>query len=195
MGFGLRHKSSCPVTPFDNAFASEVCERVARGHQADAVRSCEFPFGVNHIAGLEPSGSASRGFGQGLQSAQIGSSIGVLNLNPNAVQDRANGQFGNCHVGSLRGSSLKTADMNLNKAFPIAEGMNLTFMAQFMNLTNTPIFSIPNTWDDNYSSCEYCTGVRTTGPNGGGSGTVGVYGLMDGSNPGREIELSLKLSF
>jgi hypothetical protein len=98
-------------------------------------------------------------------------------------------------VGSLRGPNLKTADLNLGKAFPITESVNVNFMAQFMNLTNTPIFSIPNTWDDNYSSCEYCTGVRTTGPNGGGYGTVGVYGLMDGSNPGREIELSLKLQF
>ncbi len=141
------------------------------------------------------SGSAYRGFGQTLQTTQIGSSIGVTNLNPGAVSDQADGQFGNCQVGSLRGPNLKTADLNLGKAFPITESVNVNFMAQFMNLTNTPIFSIPNTWDDNYSSCEYCTGVRTTGPNGGGYNTVGVYGLMDGSNPGREIELSLKLQF
>jgi len=128
-------------------------------------------------------------------ATQIGSSIGVLNLNPKAVTYQADGQFGNCPVGGLRGPSLKTADLNLNKAFPITEHSNLTFMAQFMNLTNTPIFSIPATWDDNYSSCEYCSGVRTTGPNGGGYNTVGVYGLMDGSNPGRQIELSLKLNF
>ena len=134
-------------------------------------------------------------FGQSQQTMQIGSSIGVVNLNPSAVKDQADGQFGNCSVGSLRGPSLKTADLNLNKAFPVTERVNMTFMAQFINVTNTPIFSIPNTWDDNYSSCEYCTGVRTTGPNGGGYGTVGVYGLMDGSNPGRQIELSLKLNF
>ena len=138
--------------------------------------------------------------GQGGNSAltgatQIGSSIGPLDLNPGAVEPQANGQFGNCPVGGLRGPSLKTADLNLNKAFPITESTNITFMAQFMNLTNTPIFSIPNTWDDNYSSCEYCSGTRTTGPNGGGYGTVGVYGMLDGSNPGRQIEMSLKLNF
>jgi hypothetical protein len=127
--------------------------------------------------------------------AQIGSSVGMVNLNPAAVQDQSNYQFGNCQVGYLRGPSLKTADMNLNKKFPIAGSVNLVFMAQFMNLTNTPIFSIPNTWDDNYSSCEYCTGTRTTGPTGGGWNTVGVYGLLDGSNPGRQIEFSLKLNF
>ncbi len=138
---------------------------------------------------------AGQSFGQSMHTVQIGSSIGAVNLNPAAVSDQADGSFGNCQAGTLRGPHLKTADLNLNKAFPITEGTNITFMAQFMNLTNTPIFSIPNTWDDNYSSCEYCTGVRTTGPSGGGYGTVGVYGLMDGSNPGREVELSLKLNF
>ena len=138
------------------------------------------------------SGQASS---QKMTFAQIGGSIGMLNLNPAAVADQADGQFGNCQVGSLRGPHLKTADLNLNKMFPITEKVNMTFMAQFMNLTNTPIFSIPNTWDDNYSSCEYCSGVRTLGYNGGGYGTTGVYGLMDGSNPGRQIEFALKLNF
>jgi hypothetical protein len=134
-------------------------------------------------------------FGQHMQFAQIGSSVGMTNLNPGALQDQANGQFGNCGVGAMRGPSLKTADMNLTKSFPVTDKIHMTVMAQFVNLTNTPIFSIPNTWDDNYSSCEYCTGVRTTGYNGGGAGTVGVYGLLDGSNPGRQIELSAKISF
>lgn len=98
-------------------------------------------------------------------------------------------------MGSLRGPDLKTADVNLNKSFDITERANVVFMAQFMNVTNTPIFSIPNTWDDNYSSCEYCTDLRTAGANGGGYNTVGVYGLMDGSNPGCQIEFALKLNF
>jgi hypothetical protein len=139
--------------------------------------------------------SGSTGFAESPHTAQIGSSIGVVNLNPSALTDQADGQFGNCQVGALRGPGLKTADLNLNKSFAITEGSNVTFMAQFVNVTNTPIFSIPNTWDDLYSSCEYCTGVRTLGPNGGGYNTVGVYGLMDGSNPGRQVELSLKFQF
>jgi hypothetical protein len=130
------------------------------------------------------------------QTAQIGSSIGVVNLNPAYIAGpQSNGQFGTCGVGTMRGPNLKTADLNLNKSFPITERMNVTFMAQFMNLTNTPIFSIPATWDDNYSSCEYCTGQRVTGPAGTNGGTMGPYGLLDGSNPGREVELALKLTF
>lgn len=138
---------------------------------------------------------AGQSYGQKMTFAQIGSSIGMLNLNPAAVAPQANYQFGNCQAGALRGPSLKTGDLNLMKKFPVTDTVSMTFMAQFMNLTNTPIFSIPNTWDDNYSSCEYCSGTRTTGYNGGGYNTVGVYGLLDGSNPGRQIQFSLKMNF
>jgi hypothetical protein len=129
------------------------------------------------------------------QTVQIGSSIGRVDLNPGAVTGTANGQFGTCDSGSLRGPSLKTADLNVTKHFPITERANLAFTAQFINLTNTPIFSVPASWWGQYSSCVSCNGVRTTGYYGGGSGTVGLFGLLDGSNPGREVELSMKLSF
>jgi hypothetical protein len=130
-----------------------------------------------------------------MQTVQIGSSIGKVNLNPGAVAPTQNGQFGNCQTGSLRGPSLKTADLNLIKHFPITERVDASFNAQFINLTNTPIFSVPASWWGQYSSCAACSGVRTTGVNGGGSGTTGLFGLLDGSNPGRQVELAFKLSF
>jgi hypothetical protein len=130
-----------------------------------------------------------------MQTAQIGSSIGKTNLNPAAVSEVNPGQFGNCETGTLRGPGLKTADFNLSKQFAVTEGTNVAVAAQFINLTNTPIFSVPASWWGQYSSCGSCNGVRTTGPLGGGSGTVGLFGLLDGSNPGREIELSLKVNF
>jgi len=132
---------------------------------------------------------------QPMQTVQIGSSIGRVNLNPGAVTSTTNGQFGNCQTGSLRGPSLKTADLSLIKHFPITETVNVAFVGQFINLTNTPIFSVPASWWGQYSSCASCSGVRTTGVNGGGSGTTGLFGLLDGSNPGREVELALKLNF
>jgi hypothetical protein len=141
---------------------------------------------------------AGQSSNQSMQFAQIGQSVGMTNLNPKYVTTQADGKFGNCGVGSLRGPSLKTSDLDLNKTFPITETVNLTFMAQFMNLTNTPIFSIPNSWADNYSSCDGCNGVRLsgTGFQSPWSGTsVGTYGLLDGSNPGRQIEFALKLNF
>jgi len=132
---------------------------------------------------------------QGLQTVQIGGSIGRTNLNPASVTEVANGTYGNCQTGALRGPALKTADLNLTKRFPITERANLAFAAQFINLTNTPIFSVPASWWGQYSSCNACNGVRTTGPLGGQGGTVGLFGLLDGSNPGREVELSLKVNF
>jgi hypothetical protein len=136
---------------------------------------------------------------QALQTTQIGGSIGRTNLNPNAVSEVADvangGAYGNCETGALRGPSLKTADLNLTKRFPITEKVNMALAAQFINLTNTPVFSVPASWWGQYSSCQACNGVRTTGYFGGGAGTVGAFGLLDGSNPGREIEMSLKLNF
>lgn len=130
-----------------------------------------------------------------LQTVQIGSSIGKVNLNPAAVAPTNNYQWGNCQSGSLRGPALKTADLSIIKQFPIKEQVNMAFNAQFINLTNTPIFSVPASWWGQYSSCASCSGVRTTGFNGGGSGTTGLFGLLDGSNPGRTVELSMKLNF
>jgi hypothetical protein len=193
---------------------SKPVNEVIGGWQAGGNITLHSGFGITPFAGdfmsdLSPSSAASLtgsyeprpncvasvATNQAMQTVQIGSSIGKTNLNPAAVTEVNPGQFGNCQTGSLRGPSLKTADFNLRKQFPVTEGVNLALAAQFINLTNTPIFSVPASWWGQYSSCVSCNGVRTTGPLGGGSGTVGSFGLLDGSNPGREVELSLKLSF
>ena len=82
-----------------------------------------------------------------------------------------------------RGPNLKTADLNLTKKFPITESVEPGFEAQFINLTNTPIFSLPAAWPGPFSDCDSCNGIRTSGPSGGGDGTVGTFGMEDGSNP------------
>ncbi len=136
---------------------------------------------------------------QPMQTVQIGSSIGRTNLNPAAVSEvadvSAGGTFGNCQTGALRGPNLKTADLNLTKMVYFTDTFNLAFSAQFINVTNTPIFSVPAAYGAAYSSCVACNAVRTTGYYGGGADTVGTFGLVDGSNPGRQIELSLRLSY
>jgi hypothetical protein len=126
---------------------------------------------------------------------QIGTSFGRVTLNPNIASAPAQGTFGNCQNGVWRGPNLKTADLNVGKKFPITERVDLNFQAEFVNLTNTPIFSLPAAWPGTFSDCVTCNGVRTTGPAGGGGGTVGTFGLQDGSNPGRFIDLALKLDF
>lgn len=137
--------------------------------------------------------------GQPMQTVQIGGSIGRTNLNPAAVSEVANvsagGTFGNCQTGAFRGPSLKTADLTLTKQVNVTDRFNVAFSAQFINLTNTPIFSVPASWWGQYSSCGACNAVRTTGYFGGGAGTVGAFGLVDGSNPGRQVELSMRLNY
>ncbi len=129
------------------------------------------------------------------QWEQIGDSFGLVTLNPNIASAPAQGTFGDCQNGVWRGPGLKTADLNLAKQFSITERANLEFMAQFINLTNSTVFSLPASWPGTFSDCVTCNGIRTTGPNGGGGGTVGTFGMEDGSNPGREIEFSLKLNY
>jgi hypothetical protein len=178
-------RSGFGITPFAGAYMGD-----ANPNSASTLTGSYEPR-PNCVAGV--SGS------EAMQTVQIGGSIGRTNLNPDAVSEvadvAAGGTYGNCQTGALRGPSLKTADLNLTKRFPVTEGINMAFSAQFINLTNTPIFSVPASWWGQYSSCGSCNGVRTTGPLGGGSGTVGAFGLLDGSNPGREIELALKVSF
>jgi len=169
------------ITPFAGLYAGDQ-----NANSASSLTGSYQPR-PNCVAGV--SGS------QAMQTAQIGSSIGKLDLNPAALTGTTNGQFGNCSSGSLRGPGLKTANLTLTKKFAVTERVNMDFAAQFNNLTNTPIFSVPASWWGQYSSCGACNGVRTTGANGGGSGTVGNFGLLDGSNPGRQIEFSLKLNY
>ena len=169
------------ITPFAGAYAGD-----------------ENPLSASSLTGSyqpRPDCVAGQAGSQSPETVQIGTSIGKVDLNPAALTGTQNGQFGTCSSGSLRGPSLKTADLNVSKKFAVTESVNMAFTAQFINLTNTPIFSVPASWWGVYSSCVSCNGVRTTGYYGGGSGTVGQYGLLDGSNPGREVELSLKLNF
>ncbi len=177
----LSFRSGFAITPFAGAYMGDENPLSA----ASLTGSYEpRPDCVAGIARSEP-----------MQTVQIGSSIGRTNLNPGAVAEVANYTYGNCQNGALRGPALKTSDLNLTKQFPVTERVNVAVAAQFINLTNTPIFSVPASWWGQYSSCGACNGVRTTGYYGGGAGTVGLFGLLDGSNPGREVVLSGKINF
>jgi Carboxypeptidase regulatory-like domain/TonB dependent receptor/TonB-dependent Receptor Plug Domain len=137
----------------------------------------------------------------------LGGNVGVQFLNPLAVTLPSNnalggnmgtsgkigtvaGTFGNCGVGAFRGPALTTADLNIIKRFRITERFNLEFMAQFLNVTNTPIFSAPA------ASCgPLCNGLINTNPKTGGSSGAGTFGLAQSPDPGREIQFGLKLHF
>lgn len=135
----------------------------------------------NCVAGVSQEGSGAL--------ENIGGTVGIQFLNPAAVSLPAPGTFGNCGAGSFRGPGLKTVDLNLSKEFVLTERANLLFRAEFINLTNTPIFGAPN------ANCgPICNGVVTTGPAGGGSG-AGTFGFVSSTNPGRQVQFALKVSF
>jgi hypothetical protein len=123
------------------------------------------------------------------QFESMGSSVGLQFFNPAAVSAPAAGAFGNCQSGALRGPGLKTGDLNLTKQIPVTERFNMQFMAQFINFTNTPIWGAPT------SACgPSCNGAVQTGPNGGNTG-AGTFGLIQSSDPGRQIQFALKLNY
>jgi Carboxypeptidase regulatory-like domain/TonB dependent receptor/TonB-dependent Receptor Plug Domain len=123
------------------------------------------------------------------QFESMGSSVGLQYFNPAAVTAPAAGTFGNCQTGALRGPGLKTGDLNLTKLIPVTEKLNLQFMAQFINVTNTPIWSAPS------SNCgPSCNGAVQTGPTGGNTG-AGTFGLIQSQDPGRQIQFALKLNY
>jgi hypothetical protein len=135
----------------------------------------------NCVQGIDQFGSNQFGV--------IGTSLGRQFLNPAAVTLPANGTFGNCQVGAFRGPGLKTADLNLTKKFPITERVNLQFMTQFINLTNTPIFGVTG-----FSCGPSCSGANQTGSNGGNTGS-GTFGFAESQDPGRQIQFALKLNY
>jgi hypothetical protein len=100
-----------------------------------------------------------------------GGQFGLQFLNPAAVSLPPLGTFGNCATGSFRGPGLATADLNLAKRFVLGERTSLQAMAQFINVTNTPILGRPN----------FSFGS--------------TFGVISSANPGRQIQFGLKLLF
>jgi hypothetical protein len=100
-----------------------------------------------------------------------GGQFGMQFWNPASVATPALHTFGNCAIGSFRGPGLATADLNLAKKFSLTERVNVQVMAQFINVTNTPILGRPNFF--------------------AGS----TFGVISSSNPGRQIQFGFKANF
>jgi outer membrane receptor protein involved in Fe transport len=81
------------------------------------------------------------------------------------------GTFGTCGIGSFRGPGLATADLNLAKNIVLGERTSLQAMAQFINVTNTPILGRPNFFQGS------------------------TFGVISSSNPGRQVQFGMKLVF
>ncbi len=52
--------------------------------------------------------------------------------------------FGTCGNNTVVGPGLRDFDLGVEKEFPVTEAKRFEFRAEFLNLTNTPIFNAPN---------------------------------------------------
>ncbi len=85
----------------------------------------------------------------------------------------APGQFGNLGRNTLKGPAYQQWDFSALKTIPIHERLNLQFRAEFFNIFNNVNFSLPNNDSSNLSN----------------------FGLITSAQPGRIVQLALKLIF
>jgi hypothetical protein len=137
-------------------------------HAPDASGTNSASARPNCVAGVSQSGN---GQFTDPNNPITGGVLGIQFLNPASVAPATPGTFGTCAAGAFRGPGLATSDLSLVKTFNISERTNFQFMTQFINVTNTPILGAPN------------TSLGST------------FGVITSSNPGRQVQFGLKLTF
>jgi len=93
-------------------------------------------------------------------------------FNTGAFQPAAQGQFGNVGRNTLSGPAFQQWDFSVLKTIPVHERMNLQFRAEFFNIFNNVNFRLPN---NDISSSD--------------------FGVIQAAQPGRIVQLALKLMF
>ena len=96
---------------------------------------------------------------------------GIQWFNPNAYTTPANGTFGNCGNGVIRGPGEGNLDLSIQKEFPVGEARKVEFRGDFINVLNHPIFNAP------------------------GLALGGGLGVITGTQGPRNIQLALKFIF
>jgi len=155
---------------------NRVADAFLGGWQISPILTLHTGFALT-LSGPDASGTNSRGARPdciapphvfGYQNSPLG---GYQWFDPNSYAAPAPHTFGTCGVGTVRGPGLKNLDLSLGKFFNFTEQKKLEFRAEAVNLTNTPIINSPN------------TGLGST------------VGLAQSSQPGRQVQLALKLYF
>lgn len=107
-------------------FADDASGTKSRGSRANCVAP-------PHVFGRKPAPDPFTG--------QFG---GFQWFDPAAYAPATPGTFGTCGVGTVRGPGLRTADVSVQKEFPLRESKRLEFRTEFFNVTNTTILNSPN---------------------------------------------------
>jgi len=103
---------------------------------------------IAHIAAN--TACCSLGFGNYERLNFIGGNVYAANkspsqwLNPAAFAIPAPGTFGNLGRDTLRSDRFKNLDLSLFKQFPITESKRLEFRFETFNLTNIPVWNVPD---------------------------------------------------
>jgi len=96
---------------------------------------------------------------------------GIQWFDPNSYALPANGTFGNCGNGVVRGPGLANLDLGLQKDFPVGESKKVELRGDFINALNHTILAVP------------------------ALGLGGGLGVITGTQPPRNIQLALKFIF
>ena len=134
-------------------FADDASGTNSRGSRANCVAP-------PHVFGRKPASDPFTGQYSGFQW-----------FDPASYVAPAPKTFGSCGVGTVRGPGLRTADLSLQKEFPLSESKRLEFRSEFFNVTNTTILKSPNI------------------------GLNPFLGLINSSQGERNIQLALKFYF
>ncbi|MGH9449164.1 MAG: carboxypeptidase regulatory-like domain-containing protein [Terriglobia bacterium] len=154
--------------------ANKIAKAVLGDWQMSGIFTDHTGFALD-ISGSDLSGTNSRGFrADCIAPVTYPGNVGpnVTWFSTSSFAQPVAGTFGSCSTGAVRGPGLRTLDFGLAKNFPISEAKRFQFSAQFINLTNTPIFQTPN------------TNVNST-----------QFGQIRGSQGERNIQFALKFYF
>lgn len=155
---------------------NKAADALLGGWQTSGIFSWHGGFPLT-ISGSDTSGTNSRGsranctaparvFGK-----QEYSGGGYQWFDPNSYGPSLPHQFGTCGVGTVRGPGLVDLDMTAEKNFAITERFRFLFRTDFVNAFNHPILNSP------------------------GTGLGGGLGAVQSSQPGRTIQLAVKLFY
>jgi hypothetical protein len=131
---------------------NRVINAVAGNWQVSGILQLRGGFPLT-ISASDASGTGSRGPrancngpGRVFGSGHDASDGGLQWFDPSPYEAPSPGTFGTCGIGTVRGPGLRSADLGLQKEFPIDNERRIEFRAEFINLTNTPIYYAPGTF-------------------------------------------------
>jgi hypothetical protein len=113
-------------------------------------------------------------------------------FDPTAFSQPANGTLGNTGRHQFRGPGNRNVDFSIFRGFPIGEGgKRLEFRTEFFNLTNTPMWGLPNRdiASNNFGRTTVVGSDNQTGEYGGKGDT------RDAGSGERQIRFGLRFQF